>query len=55
MMGPKVQDGIIFKIVAQMFEEIEKTKNEKNWFEMVITYFQIHNEQVKDLIMDDVK
>lgn len=38
-----------------MFEEIVKKKNETDRFEMVITYFQIHNEQVKDLIMDDVK
>lgn len=56
MMGPprKSVKGLIQQTISFLFQEIEaQTNQEKCGFQVIMSYFQIYNEQIRDLLLRD--
>jgi hypothetical protein len=50
MMGAGNNPGIIPRIASEMFIQIEKETNENKSFKVEVSYLEIYNEKVRDLL-----
>lgn len=52
MMGPEEDQGIIPRLCGSLFDQIEKTSTDNMTYKVEVSYMEIYNEKVRDLLGD---